>query len=125
MQADALEIETGAKRRLADQDNAAQDRGEVATARPKSIPGGNTSAIVSDLGLTSKDIHEARIIRDAEVAQSPDRVVEQSRKFAAFLGVGLGRAAGAALLSLVALPELEAELLGAVTPQRPPNQRAH
>ena len=50
MQADALEIETGAKRRLADQDDAAQDRGEVATARPKSIPGGNTSAIVGDLG---------------------------------------------------------------------------
>ena len=38
-QADALEIEAQAKRRLADEYDAAQERGEVATGRPKSISG--------------------------------------------------------------------------------------
>ncbi len=68
-QADALDIEAGAKRRLADEYDAAQERGEVATGRPKTIPGGNTSATVVEIGLTSKDIHEARIIRDAEATE--------------------------------------------------------
>lgn len=68
-QADALEIEAMAKRRLADEYDAAQERGEVSAGRPKTLPGGNTSATVADLGLTSKDIHEARQIRDAEVAE--------------------------------------------------------
>jgi hypothetical protein len=40
--------------------------GEVATGRPKSIPGGNTSVTVADIGITSKDIHDARKVRDAE-----------------------------------------------------------
>lgn len=65
-QADALEIESAAKRRLADEYDAAQDRGEVATGRPKSISDGNTSATVADLGITSKEIHDARQFRDAE-----------------------------------------------------------
>lgn len=67
-QADALEIEARAKRRLADEYDAAQDRGEVAKGRPKSIQDGNSSAIVADIGITSKDIHEAREVRDAEEA---------------------------------------------------------
>jgi hypothetical protein len=45
-------------------------RGEVSSGRPKSLPDGNTSATVADVGLSSKDIHEARIIRDAEVAEA-------------------------------------------------------
>jgi hypothetical protein len=66
-QADALEIEAMAKRRLADEYDAAQLRGEVASGRPKSIPDENTFvATVADIGLSSKDIHEARQIRDAE-----------------------------------------------------------
>jgi hypothetical protein len=68
-QADALVIEAQAKRRLADEYDAAQERGEVATGRPKTIPGGNTSATVAEVGLSSKEIHEARIIRDAEAAE--------------------------------------------------------
>lgn len=68
-QADALEIESAAKRRLADEYDAAQERGEVASGRPKSIPGDNTfTPTVSQIGLTSKEIHEARQIRDAEQA---------------------------------------------------------
>jgi hypothetical protein len=59
-----------AKRRLADEYDAAQARGEVSIGRPKSIPGENTfTATVSDIGLTSKDIFEARQIRDAELAE--------------------------------------------------------
>lgn len=63
-QADALEIEAMAKRRLADEYDAAQERGEVASqGKPSSLEGFATAA---DLGLTHKDIHEARQIRDAE-----------------------------------------------------------
>ena len=66
-QADALEIEAGAKRRLADEYDAAQERGEVAKAgdnqhNKQVVPNGN------DLGLSRKIIHEAREIRDAEKA---------------------------------------------------------
>jgi hypothetical protein len=69
-QADALEIEAGAKRRLADEYDAAQERGEVARGRPKSIPGENTFQPTADdiAPGFSKDIHEARLIRDAEAA---------------------------------------------------------
>lgn len=67
-QADALEIEATAKRRLADEYDAAQDRGEVASAgKPVNVLDGNIKATVEDIGLTRKDIHEARTIRDAEV----------------------------------------------------------
>lgn len=66
-QADALEIEAAAKRRLADEYDAAQERGEVRKA------GGDQTSereecSANDLGLTHKFIHEARQIRDAEEA---------------------------------------------------------
>ncbi len=68
-QADALEIESLAKRRLADEYDAAQERGEVAKGRPKSVGDGNTfQATADDLGLKRHEIHEARQIRDAEEA---------------------------------------------------------
>jgi len=67
-QADALELEAMAKRRLADEYDAAQERGEVGkrgdfggvTSRGEDTP------TVADIGLTHKEIHEARQIRDAE-----------------------------------------------------------
>lgn len=62
-QADALEIEAGAKRRLADEYDAAQERGEVKGRG--NIPDGNVS--LKDIGISAKAIHEARQIRDAEV----------------------------------------------------------
>lgn len=74
-QADALEIEAKAKRRLADEYDAAQERGEVATRQnnPGSVghvPEQNMPpATAADLGLSRKGIHEARIIRDAEEAE--------------------------------------------------------
>jgi hypothetical protein len=68
-QADALEIESQAKRRLADEYDAAQERGEVTGHggdRVSKVPEQNLAPTVADLGLTKKDIHEARQIRDAE-----------------------------------------------------------
>lgn len=65
-QADALEIEAGAKRRLANEYDDAQERGEVAGQGKPSVAEG--LATVSDLGLSHKDIYEARQLRDAENA---------------------------------------------------------
>lgn len=74
--ADAAEIEAQAKRRLADEYDAAQARGEVAAhggergnQHAANVPDGNV-ATVTDLGLTRKQVHEARQIRNAE-AVSP------------------------------------------------------
>ena len=66
-QADALEIEAAAKRRLADEYDAAQARGEVAGhGRSKVEPANVTTA--ADLGLRRDQIHDARLMRDAEEA---------------------------------------------------------
>ncbi len=76
-QADALEIEADAKRKLADEYDAAQKRGEVAShggARNFKVPHWNVEncgirpSTSAELGLSRKQIHEARIIRDAEDA---------------------------------------------------------
>ena len=67
-QAHALEIEAAAKRRLADEYDAAQARGEVAGhGRSKVEPANVTTA--SDLGLRRDQIHDARRLRDAEAAE--------------------------------------------------------
>ena len=67
-QADALEIEAGAKRRLADEYDAAQERGEIKSVGKPNSSNPEELVGVNDIGLTHKDIHEARLIRDAEVA---------------------------------------------------------
>jgi len=64
-QADALEIEAAAKRRLADEYDAAQARGDIAGLganqhRDEGVVVSNT------LGLRRDQIHEARRLRDAE-----------------------------------------------------------
>lgn len=63
MQADALFIQGEAKVRLADEYDAAQERGEVAKGRPKTIPNGKTFT-APELGLSRKEIHEARKLRE-------------------------------------------------------------
>lgn len=68
-QADALLIESEAKRRLADEYDAAQERGEVAKAGNPNSSSREELPGVSDIGLTHKQVHEARQIRDAEVSQ--------------------------------------------------------
>ena len=72
VQADALLIESQAKYRLADEYDAAQERGEMATRQNNPGSVGHVlnenmpPATASDIGLTRKAIHEARKIRDAE-----------------------------------------------------------
>lgn len=68
VQADALEIEAGAKRRLADEYDAAQERGEVAVSgdNQRGRSDGERPPSAIEVGLSRKEIHEARIIRDAE-----------------------------------------------------------
>lgn len=64
-QADALDIESAAKRRLADEYDAAQERGEVRGANERTAS--NAEAVgAAEIGLTHKEIHEARQFRDAE-----------------------------------------------------------
>ena len=67
-QADALLIESQAKRRLADEYDAAQERGEVRSR------GGDQSShtgkfAIEDIGLTDKAMHEARQFQRAEVRE--------------------------------------------------------
>lgn len=59
-----------AKVRLADEYDAAQERGEVQAhggQGKRDVPQGNIPS-VADLGLTRKAVHEARQLRDAEAA---------------------------------------------------------
>ena len=67
-QGDAALIEARAKIRLAEEYDAAQERGEVATdGRPKTVTDGNGFIpTAAALGLSRKEIHEARSLRDAE-----------------------------------------------------------
>ena len=67
-QADALEIEAAAKRRLADEYDAAQARGEVAKRGWESGVEKHNITTSADLGLRRDQIHDARLIRDAEIA---------------------------------------------------------
>jgi hypothetical protein len=67
-QADALEIEAQAKRRLADEYDAAQERGEVASNGGSRIPKQSSGPTAADIGISTKSIHEARELRDAEEA---------------------------------------------------------
>lgn len=67
-QAEALLIESRAKMRLAEEFDAAQERGEVKTrADNQHVPDQNKLS-PQDIGLSRKDIHEARQVRDAEKA---------------------------------------------------------
>lgn len=67
---DALEIEAAAKCKLADEYDAAQARGEVAThsaGNPQIVPNQNDLPLTAaQVGLSRKIVHEARKVRDAE-----------------------------------------------------------
>ena len=70
-QADALEIEAAAKRRLADEYDAAQQSGEIQRhggVRVSKVSVENLAPTVADLGLTRKEVHDSRQPRDAEMA---------------------------------------------------------
>jgi predicted nucleotidyltransferase len=57
-----------AKRRLADEYDAAQERGELSVKGQHGVhvPNKNMRATAADVGLSRKEPHEARLIRDAE-----------------------------------------------------------
>jgi hypothetical protein len=63
-------IEARAQSRLADEYDAAQERGEVQKRGNKSgksnVLAKNITPKVTDIGLTRKQVHVARKIRDAE-----------------------------------------------------------
>lgn len=67
LQGDALLIETRAKIAIADEWDEAKAAGLVLAGRPKSVPDGNAFT-AQEAGLTRKEIHEARKLRDAERA---------------------------------------------------------
>jgi hypothetical protein len=70
-QADAAVIEARAKIRLADEYDAAQERGEVAMSGQRSdlvADGNEVKPTTADLGIRRDEIHEARKLRDAEAA---------------------------------------------------------
>jgi hypothetical protein len=81
--ADALIIEAEAQRRLADEYDKAQERGELRpVGKPKGTANSSTGeelAGADDVGLTHKLVHEARKVRDAERAEPGiiRKVVEQ------------------------------------------------
>lgn len=82
MQAQALRIEARAKERLAEEYDAAQERGEVSKGggRPDCVADANAvPATAADLGLRRDEIHEARKLRDAERADpgAIDRSIDQ------------------------------------------------
>jgi hypothetical protein len=82
----AMVIRARAEIRLAEEYDAAQARGEVAGhggARNFKIPDGNLETCTADLGMRSKEIHEARRLRDAarargEVARNGQRGPEKA-----------------------------------------------
>lgn len=88
-QASALLIEARAKMRLADEYDAAQKRGEVATGRDgpgAGVGDHNAKATASELGLRRDEIHEARKLRDAEqddpgkAERALDEIVERGEE---------------------------------------------
>jgi len=73
---EALKLEFAAMVRIADECDAAQGRGELATQAhgganiPHGVPNENTVLkTLTDIGLKRKLVHEARIVRDAEQAE--------------------------------------------------------
>lgn len=70
-QANALKIEAQAKERLADEYDAAQERGEIQKPggdRKTIVPEQNNDAAkVEESGLTRKQVHDARRVRNAEI----------------------------------------------------------
>ncbi|MCK1413149.1 hypothetical protein IVB55_08945 [Bradyrhizobium sp. CW4] len=68
-QGDALNIEAQAKRRLTDEYDAAQARGEVARLGdnlPRVTTRNASKPTAADVGISRQEFHEARQIRDAE-----------------------------------------------------------
>lgn len=68
-QANALAIRARAEMRLAEEYDAAQDRGEVASVGQRSNVVADNVSTAADLGIRRDEIHEARKLRDAEASE--------------------------------------------------------
>ena len=89
-QANALAIRARAEMRLAEEYDAAQERGEVASGSVRTDIVGDDNdvrpATAADLGLRRDEIHEARKLRDAErddpglVARTIDGMIERGEE---------------------------------------------
>lgn len=84
-QAHALAIRARAEMRLAEEYDAAQERGEVAGHGRSKVEADNVTT-TADLGIRRDEIHEARKLRDAEAAdpgivqRAIDEMVEQGEE---------------------------------------------
>lgn len=85
VQADGLEIEAAAKRRLADEYDAAQAAGEVRANGERTFSKQEKVGL-ADIGLKPKEVHDARQLRDAEqrdpgvTKRTLDTLVDQGRE---------------------------------------------
>jgi hypothetical protein len=88
-QADALEIEAAAKRRLADEYDAAQQRGEIAGHggdKVSNVAKSNVAPTSADIGIRRDEIFESRRLRDAEklspgiTRETLDKALEEGRE---------------------------------------------
>lgn len=68
-QANALAIRARAEMRLAEEYDAAQDRGEMKRPNNEKTASATEAVSAPDIGLSHKNIHEARRLRDAERAE--------------------------------------------------------
>jgi hypothetical protein len=84
-QADAIELETTAARRLADEYDAAQARGAIKKAGNPNSSGAEELPGAREFGLSHKEVHEARQLRDAEnrkpgsIRGAIDNIVSEGR----------------------------------------------
>lgn len=81
-QGEALLVLSRAKMRLADEIDAAQSRGELATGRDgpgAGVLNGNAKGTAAEINISRKDTHEARKLRDAEKASpgKAERVIKE------------------------------------------------
>lgn len=68
-QGHALAIRSRAEMRMAEEYDAAQPEEAKKGGRPKTVPEQNGFPKAADLGISRKDVHEARRLRDAERAE--------------------------------------------------------
>lgn len=86
VQADGLEIEAAAKRRLADEYDAAQAAGEIKAPNNAKTNSKPEAVSATAIGLTHKQVHDARQLRDAEqrdpgvTKRTLDTLVDQGRE---------------------------------------------
>lgn len=118
LQADALAIESSAHRRLADEYDGAQENEEVARpGRPKKVTDEDFKPTLRNIGLSKQQIHKARRVRDAELADPG--IVERTVKTMAGEGKAPTRAAVKRAVAVALAPEAPAAPAAPAAPVEP------